>query len=78
IRISKKNLPIVLKPLTEAFFRRGGMQLQVTCASREELLDAVAHPEKYESLVVRIGGFSEYFNALSPTLKQTVIDRTEY
>ena len=78
IRISKKNIHAVLKPLTEAFFKKGGMQLQVTCASKEELLDAVAHPEKYESLVVRIGGFSEYFNALSPTLKQSVIDRTEY
>jgi len=55
-----------------------GMQLQVTCASREELLDALEHPEKHESLVVRIGGFSEYFNRLSPVLKQSVIERTEY
>ena len=46
--------------------------------SREELLDAVAHPEKHENLVVRIGGYAEYFNRLSPVLKQTVIDRTEY
>ena len=78
IRISKKNLPKVLKPLTRGFFGQRGMQLQVTCASREELVDALAHPEKHENLVVRIGGFSEYFNRLSPTLKQTVIDRTEY
>ena len=55
-----------------------GMQLQVTCASKEELLDALEHPEQHESLVVRIGGFSEYFNRLSPTLKQSVIDRAEY
>ena len=78
IRISKRNLPHVLKPLTEGFFRMNGMQLQVTCASREELLDALEHPEKHENLVVRIGGFSEYFNRLSPGLKQSVIDRTEY
>jgi formate C-acetyltransferase len=78
IRISKNSLPDVLRPLVEGFFRMGGMQLQVTCASREELLDALAHPEKHENLVVRIGGFSEYFNRLSPVLKQTVIDRTEY
>ena len=55
-----------------------GMQLQVTCASKEELLDGLEHPEQHENLVVRIGGFSEYFNRLSPTLKQSVIDRTEY
>ena len=78
IRISKRNLPIALKPLTEGFFRMNGMQLQVTCASKEELLDALEHPEQHESLVVRIGGFSEYFNRLSPTLKQSVIDRAEY
>ncbi|MBO4933254.1 MAG: hypothetical protein J6I42_13860, partial [Clostridia bacterium] len=78
IRISKPNLPTLLKPLVQAFFQKGGMQLQVTCASREELLDALDHPEKHESLVVRIGGFAEYFNRLSPVLKQTVIDRTEY
>lgn len=78
IRISKRNLPVLLRPLVNGFFEKGGMQLQVTCASREELLDALDHPEKHENLVVRIGGFSEYFNRLSPVMKQTVIDRTEY
>ncbi|MBQ2724197.1 MAG: hypothetical protein IJF78_00665 [Clostridia bacterium] len=78
IRISKQNLPVLLKPLVEAFFKEGGMQLQVTCASKEELLDALEHPEKHQNLVVRIGGFSEYFNRLTPALKQTVIARTEY
>ena len=78
IRISKRNLPHVLKSLTMGYFAMDGMQLQVTCASREELLDALEHPEQHENLVVRIGGFSEYFNRLSPTLKQSVIDRTEY
>ncbi len=78
IRISKRNLPVLLKPLVKGFFEKGGMQLQVTCASREELLHALDHPEQHENLVVRIGGFSEYFNRLTPVLKQTVIDRTEY
>ena len=54
------------------------MQLQVSCLSREEILDAMAHPEKYSSLVVRIGGFSEYFTRLSPDLQQTVLERTEH
>ena len=42
------------------------------------MLDAIEHPEKHENLVVRIGGFSEYFNRLTPKLKQTVLERTEY
>lgn len=78
IRISRKNLPIVLKPLTLGFFEKGGMQLQVTCLSKEEMLKAQQNPNEYKSLAVRIGGYSEYFVRLSPELQQTVIDRTEY
>lgn len=78
IRIKKENLSTLLKPLVQTFFQNGGMQLQVSCLSREEMLDAMEHPERHESLVVRIGGFSEYFNRLSPALKQSVLDRTEY
>ena len=59
-------------------FNNGGMQLQISCLSREEMLDAIEHPENHMSLVVRVGGFSEYFNRLSPELKQTIIERTEH
>jgi formate C-acetyltransferase len=45
------------------------MQLQISSISREEMLDAIEHPENHKSLVVRVGGFSEYFNNLSPELK---------
>lgn len=78
IRLSKKHLPTVLKPLTLAFFENGGMQLQVSCLSREEILDAMEHPENHRSLVVRVGGFSEYFTRLSPAMQQTVLERTEH
>ena len=43
---------------------------------RQELLDAVAHPENHENLIVRVGGYSEYFTRLSPGLQQNVIART--
>lgn len=78
IRIARKNIPTLLKPLVKGFFEMGGMQLQVTSASKEELLDALDHPEKHENLIVRIGGYSEYFNRLTDVLKKTVIERTEY
>ena len=78
IRISKKHLPLVLKPLVSSFFESGGMQLQVSCISREEIVDAMAHPENYQSLVVRIGGFSEYFTRLTPELQESVLERTEH
>ena len=78
IRISKEHLPLILKPLILSYFANGGMQIQISCLSREEMLDALVHPEDHKSLVVRVGGFSEYFNRLSPELKQTIIKRTEY
>ncbi len=78
IRIAKDHLPSCLKPLVLSFFENGGMQLQISCLSREEMLDAIAHPEDHKSLVVRVGGYSEYFNRLSPELKKTVIERTEH
>ena len=67
-----------VKALVLGYFANGGMQLQVTCVNREDLIRAKEHPEKYPNLVVRIGGYSEYFCRLSSELQQTVIDRTEY
>ena len=45
---------------------------------RDELIDALEHPERHENLLVRIGGYSTYFNRLSDELKHEVIKRTEY
>lgn len=51
------------------------MRLQVSCLSREVILDAMAHLEKHRNLVVRIGVSSEYFVRLSTELQQTVLKR---
>ena len=67
-----------LRPLVTAFFEKGGMQLQVSCLSREDILAAMEHPEEHQNLIVRIGGYSEYFCRLSPALQQTVLERTEF
>jgi len=56
----------------------GGMQLQINVVDQEVLRDAIEHPEKYQDLIIRIGGYSEYFNRLSEALKQTVLERTEH
>lgn len=78
LRMKKEHLPTMLRPLVEAFFEKGGMQLQISVLSREEMLDAQVHPENHQNLIVRIGGFSEYFVRLSPKLQETVLKRTEY
>lgn len=66
----------ILRSLIMGYMKRGGVQLQITCSSREELLDAYEHPEDHGNLVVRVGGYSEYFTRLSKELQKMVIDRT--
>ena len=65
----------VLRALIEGYMNLGGMQVQMTCTDIEELQDAMMHPEKHEDLIVRVGGYSEYFNRLSPELKKSVLER---
>lgn len=67
-----------LQDLIRTYFDLGGMQLQINVVDQETLKEAILHPERYESLVVRIGGYSEYFNRLSDELKLTVLKRTEH
>ena len=63
--------------LAKAYFAGGGQTLQINVVSREELLDAVDHPERHGDLLVRVGGFSQYFIKLPPPLQENIIARTE-
>lgn len=64
--------------LHRTYFGEGGQQLSVTVVSAEELLDAKAHPENHRDLIVRVGGYSDYFTNLSEDLQDNVISRTMY
>lgn len=63
--------------LTESYFRRGGSYIQYNILDAEALRQAKLHPEKYRDLVVRVGGFSAYFVALSPEVQDELIKRSE-
>ncbi len=63
--------------LAKTYFRLGGQTLQVNVLSREELEDAYNHPEKHKNLIVRVGGFSEYFIELDRELQKNILKRTE-
>ena len=67
-----------IKQLVRTYFDLGGMQIQINVVDQAILQDAIDHPEQYEDLIVRVGGYSEYFNRLSPELKRTVLERTEH
>ena len=64
--------------LVKTFISLGGHELQLNSISRERLLDAQAHPEKYPDLIVRVWGWSGYFNELDVDYQNHVISRTEY
>ena len=78
LSITKKYDPKVLRALIEGYFAMGGMQLQITCATKETLLAAKADPDSYRDLIVRVGGFSEYFRNLDEGTKDAVIARTMF
>ena len=63
--------------LVRTYFDRKGSHMQFNVVSRETLLDAQAHPEKYKSLVVRVAGYSALFTTLSRSLQDDIIRRTE-
>ena len=45
---------------------------------KQTLLNAQKQPELYQDLVVRIGGYSDYFTRLTPAKQLEVIERTEH
>ena len=62
--------------LVKTYFAGGGQQIQVNVVSAEELIDAKAHPERHGDLIVRVGGYSDYFTRLSEGLQDNIIKRT--
>ena len=62
--------------LAKAYFSNGGQQYTVTVVSPDDLLDAKAHPENHRNLIVRVGGYSDYFVNLDEELQNNVIERT--
>ena len=64
--------------LVKSFISLGGHQLQLNAISRQTLLEAQKHPEKYPNLIVRVWGWSGYFNELARPYQDHVIRRTEF
>ena len=67
-----------LQRLIETYLARGGFEIQVNVVDAATLRAARAHPERYRDLVVRIGGYSDYFVGLSERMQEEIIRRTEH
>ena len=62
----------------EAYFKNGGVHFQLTYVSKADLLAAQKDPEKYNSLRVRVTGFSDYFVNLRESIQNDIIKRTTH
>ena len=56
----------------------GGHQLQLNAINRDTLIDAKQHPESYPNLIVRVWGWSGYFNELDLEYQNHIIKRIEF
>jgi len=70
----REKLEILLK----TYWENGGAQAMLTVVGKEDLENAIREPEKYQHLIVRMGGFSERFVNLPPETQKELLARTIY
>ena len=67
-----------LAQLVRGYFRLDGHHVQFNVVGAETLRAAQRDPEAHRGLIVRVAGYSDYFNDLSPELQDEIIARTEH
>ncbi len=67
-----------LTALIRSYFSLDGHHIQFNVVSAETLRDAQKNPEMYRDLIVRVAGYSDYFNDLGEDLQNEIIRRTEH
>jgi pyruvate formate-lyase/glycerol dehydratase family glycyl radical enzyme len=64
--------------LVRSYFRLDGHHIQFNVVDADTLRDAQKHPENYRDLIVRVAGYSDYFNDLGEDLQNEIIRRTAH
>ncbi len=67
-----------LKALILTYLKRGGLETQINVLDSGVFKKALANPQDYADLVVRIGGYTDYFTRLIPEMQREVIQRMEF
>ena len=66
-----------LAAFIRSYFSMGGHHIQFNIVDTPTLLDAQQHPDDYKDLLVRVAGYSDYFNDMTTQLQNEIIARTE-
>ena len=75
---TRENIIDRMFAYVKTYFDLGGMQMQMNVVTSDTLKDAMAHPENYRNLLVRISGYNAYFVTLNRDLQRELIARAEY
>ena len=67
-----------LDALLQTYFLNGGAQAMLTVVGKDDLINAINHPEMYQNLIIRVGGFSARFVNLSREVQEEILNRTLY
>ena len=67
-----------LGSMVKTYLTNGGKHVQFNVVTTEEMKDAKVHPEDHEELIVRVAGYSAYFNRLTDGIKDEVIERMDH
>ena len=77
MKISPNTSTEQIRALIEGYIKQNGMQLQFNVVDTEVLKDAQQNPDQYGNLLVRIGGYSDYFTKIPKRLQDDVIARSQ-
>ncbi len=64
--------------LIRTYFRLDGHHIQFNVVTAKQLREAQKHPEEHKNLIVRVAGYSDYFNDLGDELQEEIIRRSEH
>jgi len=63
--------------LIRSYFKMGGHHIQFNVVSADTLRAAQEQPEKFQNLIVRVAGYSDYYNNLAKDLQDEIIRRSK-
>ena len=75
---SRDEIVGAMHSYVKTYFELGGMQMQFNVVNSETLRDAMANPERYQNLLVRISGYNAYFVTLNREMQIELIERAEF